>query len=108
MSLINKNSFYALLKQKVTKYAHGSPERNMLYAVMGWLKKHPNLDAVPVVRCKNCVYAVKIEGNAKNLFREDAMNCNLCRGDGGHGISGASIIYPNDFCSDGVRREEND
>ena len=65
-------------------------------------------DLVEVVRCKDCAHAVSLMSHPSAAKRfEGALNCTLCRGDDGYGIYGVSLIYPDDYCSDGVRREEN-
>lgn len=67
----------------------------------------PAVDAVEVVRCKDCVHAGVIMNPSAAKRFDGAMNCTLCRGDDGYGIYNTSIVYPDDYCSDGVRREGN-
>lgn len=56
-------------------------------AIQGALAGAPTIDAVPVVRCKDCVYAEK---------EEDILTCR----------STAFGVKPDDYCSDGERRSE--
>ena len=65
------------------------------------------VDAVEVVRCKDCVHAGAFPNKYAERRFEGGMNCFLCRGDDGYGIANVSVVYPDDFCSDGVRRGEN-
>ena len=46
--LIYVSDFRNTLRKKTANYAHGSPQREMLYAVMDWLDKEPIADAEPV------------------------------------------------------------
>lgn len=64
------------------------------------------VDAVEVVRCKDCKYAVEIEKPyVKNLFVSGAKKCSACRGDSSYGFS-ESIVNPDDFCNEGERKEQ--
>ena len=38
-------------------------------------------------------------------FGENALNCTQCRGDDGYGCAGISVIYPDDYCSDGAQKD---
>ena len=46
--LIYVSDFRNTLRKKTANYVHGSPQREMLYAVMDWLDKEPIADAEPV------------------------------------------------------------
>lgn len=63
----------------------------------------PTIDAVPVVRCKDCVHSAPLEGYASRKF-EIGLNCRACRGDSGYGILGLSFTVPDGYCDDGLRR----
>lgn len=63
----------------------------------------PTIDAVPAVRCKDCVHAEPIPRYAKAKFG-DALNCRRYRGDDGYGYAGVSVCHADDYCSDGERR----
>lgn len=63
----------------------------------------PAVDAVPVVRCKDCVHSAKLEGYASRKF-EIGLNCNAFRGDNGYGIANLSLTVPDGYCDDGLRR----
>lgn len=56
-----------------------------------WIKAHPVVDAVPVVRCKDCVYGEEAKENERGFL--------ICP------ASGMEIV-DNDFCSYGERKEE--
>lgn len=70
------------------------------------IENAPTVDAVEVVRCKDCVHAGAFPNKYAERRFEGCMNCFLCRGDDGYGIANVSVVYPDDYCSDGVRREE--
>lgn len=82
-----------LLDQFLNRYAVWNPEQNaILNEVCMMLIKAPNVDAVEVVRCKDCI--------GKSTWIKDAeTGCEIC------GMSG---MYPKgefDFCSYGDRRK---
>lgn len=68
----------------------------------------PAIDTVEVVRCKDCVHAGAFPNDYSARRFEGRLNCFLCRGDDGYGIANVSVVYPDDYCSDGVRREKQD
>ena len=65
----------------------------------------PAIDAVPVVRCKDCRYSESMKKHGVCKFGENALNCTQCRGDDGYGYAGISVIYPDDYCSDGAQKD---
>lgn len=66
------------------------------------------VDAVEVVRCKDCVHAGAFTNNYAARRFAGGMNCYLCRGDDSFGMANVSLVYPDDYCSDGVRKEKQD
>ena len=62
-------------------------------ACIEWIKTQPTVDAVPVVRCKDCE-----SWDKGNPFGGSDM-CE-CKAHGGY-------FLPEDYCSDGDRREED-
>ena len=73
-------------------------------AVRSFLVKQPKVDAVEVVRCKDCRWAEDIESSLlRDVFVSGAKNCIIKRGDDAYGL-GCSVVSPNDFCSDGERK----
>ena len=74
-------------------------------AFLEYVEKAPTVDAVEVVRCKDCKYAAEIEKSyVKDLFVSGVKKCSACRGDSSYGFS-ESIVSPNDFCNEGERKE---
>lgn len=61
----------------------------------------PTVDAVEVVRCKDCARTLPLPEDRAPYFADGVMVCALGRGDP---HKGQSVVYPDDFCSDGVRR----
>lgn len=82
-----------LLDQFLNRYAVWNPEQNaILNEVCMMLIKAPNVDAVEVVRCKDCI-------GQSTWFKDAETGCEIC------GMSG---MYPKgefDFCSYGDRRK---
>ena len=63
-----------------------------------WAEEAPTIDAVPVVRCKECLNAMKIPKAKKKYFANGCLCCALGRGDPTLGIS---VVMPDDYCSAG-------
>nr|DAL55051.1 MAG TPA_asm: hypothetical protein [Caudoviricetes sp.] len=62
------------------------------------------VDAVPVVRCRDCVHAVEIEkDHIRKLFIDGTKACDIGRGDLYYG---ESIIGNDGFCDSGERKEK--
>lgn len=60
------------------------------------------VDAVEVVRCKDCVHAVEIEKDyVRKLFVDGTKQCELGRGDA---VFGYSIVSNDGFCDSGERK----
>ena len=73
--------------------------------VVSMIDRQPTVDAVPVVRCKDCRYSEPMKKHGVCKFGENALNCTQCRGDNGYGYAGISVIYPDDYCSDGAPKD---
>ena len=66
----------------------------------------PTVDAVPVVRCKDCIHAVAITNlTIANRCGLGQKNCMRQRGDDGFGFTGVSVVYPDGFCDEGERMD---
>lgn len=65
--------------------------------LLRWIRKQPTIDAVPVVRCKDCDYSRPLNRKDpfENTFTEGCIWCHK------HG----DAVFENDFCSYGVRKE---
>lgn len=83
----------------------GAQETAIFYkALQEEVERMETVDAVEVVRCKDCKYAVEIEKPyVKDLFVPGAKKCSACRGDSSYGFS-ESIVNPDDFCNEGERK----
>ena len=65
------------------------------------------IDAVPVVRCKDCIHAVDITNyRMAKRFGDHAKQCMRCRGDSGFGYLDLSVVYPDGFCDEGEMRND--
>ena len=67
------------------------------YQYPGDLENEPTINAVEVVRCRDCLNAMKITESDRERWpvREDALQCGLI----GH------IVLPDDYCSGGVKAD---
>lgn len=65
--------------------------------VLDSIKKAPTIDAVPVVRCKDCMYHRKISEREREYLNPDVFTCT--------NLAGWNYVWPDDFCSYGERRD---
>lgn len=83
----------ALLNRTI-RFSHGLNEDGILYVplreVYKSIKDAPTLDAVPVVRCKDCI--------GKAHWYKNDYGCTIC------GMSGLFVVEDRDFCSYGERK----
>lgn len=63
---------------------------------------------VRVVRCKDCRYSEPMKKHGVYKFGESSLNCTQCRGDDGYGYAGISVVWPDDYCSDGALKDEEE
>lgn len=107
MRLIDANSLCRRIKA-VYEIAQGcgAHETAVFYkALYEEVEQAKTVDAVEVVRCKDCKYAVEIEKPyVKDLFVSGVKKCSACRGDSSYGFS-ESIVSPDYFCNEGERKE---
>lgn len=76
------------------------------------IRKMPTVDAVPVVRCRDCINAEPLERNCE-LNVNFYMHCRLWRGEECKNVwhkykryyRDYSLVQHDDFCSSGERKE---
>lgn len=74
-------------------------------SIVEMIKKIPVVDAVEVVRCRDCMHAIPIPKECRMYVNVHTM-CAIGRGNLEHS-TGISTVHPNDFCSDGMLAEED-
>ena len=73
-----------------------SSEVSLLEMVMDDIDEAPTIDAVPVVRCRECEYRKKLQYDGQyHCCNEDA------------GMATGVVLNDNDFCSYGKQKEGN-
>lgn len=72
-------------------------------AVQRCIDEEPTIDAVPVVRCRDCVHAREPQGYEVNMYMPGVLICTQERGDT---VAGRSIVTGEEYCSGGERRGE--
>jgi len=87
-------------------YAERMHFDDMIDFAVDHLEEAPTIDAVPVVRCKDCVHSAKLEGYHQRRL-ENGLNCNACRGENGYGIAKLSLTTPDGYCDYGLRRSSD-
>lgn len=60
----------------------------------------PTVDAVPVVRCKDCKYSEDLDENIARIYIDGCMHCAHHRGDS------LNVVSPDEYCSEGEREGE--
>lgn len=83
MRLIDADALIAYIQENSESYFAD-------YFVQEWVDNQPTVDAVPVVRCKGCEF-LEISG---------------CYGECGKALLG--LVSPNDYCSRGERKEQEE
>ena len=84
--------------------AFNNPERAYSWNdLLKILETALTVDAVEVVRCRDCIHAVEIEKDyISNLFIDGTKQCELGRADT---LFGYSIITNDGFCDSGERKD---
>lgn len=79
------------------RFAWATPDRESMVPVLAvdkeWVDKAPTIDAVPVVRCKDCVH-YEMEACLK-IYEDGAVSSYAWQ-----------LRNPDDFCSYGERKED--
>ena len=89
--LIDADALHRKVKMETNPYGKPTIDYDSGVKVLEWIDKAPTLDAVPVVRCKDC----------KHLY--DAMDDYCCMSH-----RGLVKICENSFCSYGERKDGAD
>lgn len=99
MTLIEKEPIMEFIQKGLNEKHYGHVGVEIITEV----EYAPTIDAVPVVRCKDCVHSAKLEGYHQRRL-ENGLNCNACRGENGYGIAKLSLTTPDGYCDYGLRR----
>ena len=93
MRLIEADALHEKVKMETNPYGKPTIDYDSGVKVLEWIEQAPTVDAVPVVRCKDCKYRFKNNGHSKD----------------GCPIIDANIwMDDDDFCSHGERKEGDD
>ena len=93
--LIDANALVTIIKKEIHNYwNNGEGGYYLAEDVIPDIDNAPTVDAVEVVRCKDCKYLWEISAVDRMFY---------CRNK--HGLSGINIVEENPFCSYGERRE---
>lgn len=63
----------------------------------------PTIDAVQVVRCRNCEHGKPIRIEHKHRYSEGILNCACLRADAD--CFGICAVWPDGYCDEGERRQ---
>lgn len=64
----------------------------------------PTIDAVEVVRCRDCIHAKPVPAHAAKDFTNKALSCEAQRGDWKRAY-GFSVVAAWGYCNEGERKE---
>ena len=93
MRLIDADALHRKVKMETNPYGKPTIDYDSGVKVLEWIDKASTIDAVPVVRCKDCKYRFKNNGHSRD----------------GCPIIDANIwMDGDDFCSHGERKEGDD
>ena len=88
--LIDADALHRKVKMETNPYGKPTIDYDSGVKVSEWIDKAPTIDAVPVVRCKDCKYRFKNNGHSRD----------------GCPIIDANIwMDGDDFCSHGERKD---
>ena len=78
-------------------YRHGQAMRGGIRKALREIETSPTVDAVEVVRCKDCLNAMKMPESVREYFgyREDVLDCGV----------GGGVMLPDDYCSKGCKMD---
>lgn len=76
---------------------HGQAMRGGIRKALREIETSPTVDAVEVVRCKDCLNAMKMPDVVREYFgyREDALDCGM----------GYGVVLPDNYCSNGCKAD---
>ena len=84
----------------------GRPEDDRDRSINHIIDKAPTIDAVEVVRCRDCAHSSEIKGTPENWYYVDrVMHCKELRGTVSD--DGISAVWRDGYCDDGKRKEEH-
>ena len=91
--LIDADALHRKVKMETNPYGKPAIDYDSGVKILEWIDKAPTIDAVPVVRCKDCKYRFKNNGHSRD----------------GCPIIDANIwMDGDDFCSHRERKEGTD
>lgn len=101
---ISRSKLITFVKEKYHDIvAGGYPYNIVAWDLVRIIENFPALDVAPVVRCRDCKHAMPITNPLfVKAFNGKAMACSIWRGSL---CCGLSVVYPNEYCSDGARMD---
>lgn len=67
------------------------------------MKTPPTIDAVPVVRCKDCKHTRDMAECEARIYCEECLVCLKSEAT----VDGYNVVFPEHFCSYGERRSDD-
>lgn len=100
MRLIDADELKKAMERMLCPGKDPTEERYTCDVVCCVIDDAPTVDAVEVVRCKDCLFAGQLRGGSEKYFND---TCLLCSNGRGSPSLGFSVVFPDDFCSDGEK-----
>jgi hypothetical protein len=86
---------------------HGLSASTKDWYVSDWdIQQAPTIDAVAVVRCKDCKSGLPMPEKRKHVYAEGVLNCVCRRAD--PDVYDICAVWPDGYCDEGERKEAPD
>ena len=106
--LIDADALHRKVKMETNPYGKPTIDYDSGVKVLEWIDKAPTIDAVPVVRCKDCKHQCKI-WHADKRMKEKGYWIYSCKRNSGPFVSHTVNGYDDEYCRYGERKKgEND
>ena len=106
--LIDADALHRKVKMETNPYGKPTIDYDSGVKVLEWIDKAPIIDAVPVVRCKDCKHQCKI-WHADKRMKEKGYWIHSCKGNSDPFVSHTVNGYDDEYCCYGERKKgEND
>ena len=108
MRLIDADALHRKVKMETNPYGKPTIDYDSGVKVLEWIDKSPTIDAVEVVRCKDCKHQCKI-WHADKRMKEKGYWIYSCKRNSDPFVSHTVNGYDDEYCCYGERKKgEND
>ena len=106
--LIDADALHRKVKMETNPYGKPTIDYDSGVKVLEWIEKAPTIDAVEIVRCRDCKYQCKI-WHADKRMKEKGYWIYSCKRNSDPFVSHTVNGYDDEYCCYGERKKgEND